>query len=74
MLSNQRGIATIVLISIIAGAFLVGTAVEHFSHEIDSPLEQAAESILEDYGIEHDFSKDKKQPKNPKNETTVARK
>ena len=61
MMIKQRGMATIALISIIVGAFLVGTVIEHYSQEIDSPLEEVAEDILEDFGIDHDFSKDKKE-------------
>lgn len=57
---RQSGIATLAAIAIILGAFGVGAVFEHFVEAKDHPVEQAAEDVLDDYGIDYDFSKDKK--------------
>lgn len=58
---KQKGIATIVTVIIIAAAFAAGLWFKHYSDEIDSPIEQVAENILDTQGIDVDFSKEKKE-------------
>lgn len=61
ILRKQKGMATIIALVAIIGAFSVGLYFEHFTHHVDHPVEQAAEDILDDYGVDVDFSKDKKE-------------
>jgi hypothetical protein len=61
ILRKQKGMATVIALVAIVGAFGVGLYFEHFRHDIDNPIEQAAEDVLDDYGIDIDFSKDKKE-------------
>lgn len=63
ILRKQKGIATIIALVAIVGAFGVGLYFEHFRHDIDNPVEQVAEEVLDDFGIDIDFSKDKKEDK-----------
>lgn len=60
-IKNQKGMATIIALVAIVGAFGVGIYFEHFRHDIDHPVEQAAEEVLDDFGIDIDFSKEKKE-------------
>lgn len=62
-MAKEKGFATIVALALIVGAFGIGIYFEKFTKEIDHPVEQAAEEILEDYGIDIDFSEEKKSHK-----------
>lgn len=57
---NTRGSAVIVALAVILGAAAVGFAFQYLTKQIDHPVEQAAEEVLQDYGIDVDFSEDKK--------------
>ncbi len=59
-MKKQMGFATLVTLGMIVVSFGVGVYYQYCTNIIDSPAEQAAEEILEDYGIDIDFSKDKK--------------
>lgn len=61
ILRKQKGMATIIALVAIVGAFGVGMYYQYFTKQIDSPVEQAAEEVLDDYGIDIDFSEDKKE-------------
>lgn len=56
---KQSGFATISAIVIVVVSFAVGAVFEHFVEEKNHPVEQAAENVLDDYGIEKDFSENK---------------
>lgn len=60
---KQKGMATVLAIALIAGAFGVGLFFKHATDHVDHPLEQASEKILDGAGIDVDFSADKKQAK-----------
>ena len=45
---------------LIAGCFAVGMFFKYYSKIIDSPIEQIAETVLKQQGIDVDFSEDKK--------------
>ena len=60
---KQKGMAPLVLLAIIAGAFAVGLIFKKTTDVIDHPLEQISEQILDSHGIEIDFSEDKKKEK-----------
>jgi len=45
---------------ILALCLCAGIYFKFFSKTIDSPVEQVAESVLESYGIDVDFSEDRK--------------
>ena len=60
MVSKQKGVATIVVAFLCAGAFGIGLFFKHFTKKIDSPTEQAAEAVLDKFGVDIDFSADKK--------------
>lgn len=49
---------------LIAAATGVGLYFQYFSKSIDSPIEQVAEEILKDNGIDVDFSESKKMNEN----------
>lgn len=59
-MKSQKGMAPLIVLAIIAGAFGIGFAIQKTSKAIDAPLEQAAEQVLASHGIDVDFSKDKK--------------
>ena len=59
-MKKQKGVATVIAVGLIAIAFGVGIWFKSFSDVIDHPVEQMAEDILEDAGIDVDFSEDKK--------------
>lgn len=59
-MAKEKGFATILALALIAGAFGIGIYFEKFTNHVDHPVEQAAEDILDDYGIDIDFSEDKK--------------
>lgn len=63
MLKQQKGMATLLAVGLIVAAFGVGLFFKHATDHLDHPIEQAAENILEDAGIDIDFSEDKKQAK-----------
>lgn len=50
----------IIAIAIIVGCMSVGLYFEFFSDKVDSVPEQLAEKVLEQHGIDVDFSADKK--------------
>lgn len=58
---RQKGMATLLAIGLIVGAFAVGSWFQHFTEHVDHPVEQVAEDVLDGYGLDHDFSKDKKE-------------
>ena len=55
-----RGFFDAVSVAIIAVCFLAGGYFMFKSDAIDSPIEQAAEEVLHEEGIDIDFSKAKK--------------
>ncbi len=59
-MNKQKGMATLLAFGLIAAAFGVGIFFEKFTDKIDHPAEQVAEEVLEEYGIDVDFSEDKK--------------
>lgn len=59
-LLNLNKAKGIVLVLVLLGAFGLGLYFAHFTHFIDHPIEQIAEDVLDDYGIDVDFSEDKK--------------
>lgn len=61
VIAKQKGMATIIALVAIVASFGVGLYFEHFRHDIDHPVEQAAEEVLDDFGVDIDFSKDKKE-------------
>lgn len=61
VIANQKGMATIIALVAIVASFGIGIYFEHFRHDIDHPVEQVAENVLENYGVDIDFSKDKKE-------------
>lgn len=58
---KQKGLATLLALVLVAGAFGVGMWFKHFTSHVDHPVEQAAEDVLDDFGVDVDFSKDKKE-------------
>lgn len=61
IIKKQAGLATIIALVAIVASFGVGIYFEHFRNDIDHPAEQIAEDVLDDYGIDIDFSEDKKE-------------
>ena len=61
VIAKQKGMATIIALIVIVASFGVGIYYEHFTKQIDSPAEQVAEDVLDDFGVDIDFSKDKKE-------------
>ncbi len=59
-MKNQKGMAPLILLAILAGALLVGFVFQKATKITDHPIEQAAEQVLASHGIDIDFSKDKK--------------
>jgi len=57
---KQSGIATLLLLALVVGAFGVGLYFQHATDHVDHPIEQAAEKVLDANGVDVDFSKDKK--------------
>ena len=53
----------LVPLCLIAGSFVVGLVVEKTTKLIDSPVEQMAEKVLSNHGIDFDFSEHKKNRK-----------
>ena len=64
MIAKQKGVATLLALSLILGAFGVGLFFQHATKHVDHPVEQHAEDVLSDYNIDVDFSADKKRDKN----------
>lgn len=55
---KEKGIAELVALGLILAAFVVGFSVHRYTGKNDTPIEQAAEAVLESYDIEYDFSPD----------------
>ena len=53
---------------LIAGCFAVGMFFKYYSNIIDSPIEQIAETVLKQQGIDVDFSEDKKNTNEPEDD------
>ena len=53
---------------LIAGCFAVGIFFKYYSNIIDSPIEQIAETVLKQQGIDVDFSEDKKNINEPEDD------
>ena len=53
---------------LIAGCFAVGIFFKYYSNIIDSPIEQIAETVLKQQGIDVDFSEDKKNTNEPEDD------
>ena len=53
---------------LIAGCFAVGMFFKYYSKIIDSPIEQIAEAVLKQQGIDVDFSEDKKNTNEPEDD------
>lgn len=53
---------------LIAGCFAVGMFFKYYSKIIDSPIEQIAETVLKQQGIDVDFSEDKKNTNKPEDD------
>lgn len=51
--------APLLVLALLAGAFGVGFIMQKATKVINHPIEQAAEKVLADHGIEIDFSADK---------------
>ena len=60
MIEKQKGMASFIAMALIMGAFVVGVVCEKYTKAIDSPIEQAAEAVLDAHGVDIDFSADKK--------------
>lgn len=56
---KQKGMATLIALGFIVGAFITGTLAVKYSERKDGVLEQISEKVLDYYGIEYDFSFDK---------------
>lgn len=61
LLAAKRGLKHILALILIVLCFTVGILYEKISSKIDSPIEQIAEDVLEDYGFHVDFSEGKKE-------------
>ncbi len=59
-MKHQKGLIDPITIAIIVLCFAVGGYFMFVSPAIDSPVEQIAESVLHDEGIDIDFSESKK--------------
>jgi len=57
---TKGGYVKVAAAVLIASSFGIGIYFKFFSHSIDSPAEQVAEIILVAYGVDVDFSEDKK--------------
>ena len=53
---------------LIVGCFAVGMFFKYYSKIIDSPIEQIAETVLKQQGIDVDFSEDKKNTNEPEDD------
>lgn len=56
---KHRGIADPVSLVVIS-CFIIGAFLMYKTKEIDSPLEEVVEAVLETQGVDIDFSKQKK--------------
>ena len=58
-MKKQQGMAALLVIVLLVGAFGVGFIFKKATNIINHPLEQASEQILARHGIDIDFSADK---------------
>jgi hypothetical protein len=58
--SERVGYGKIVAGALIVSSLTTGVYFKFFSSTVDHPIEQVAEEFLDEYGIEIDFSEDKK--------------
>ena len=59
-MNKQKGMAALLVLALLAGAFGVGFVFKKATSHVDHPIEQAAEHVLAQHGIDVDFSEDKK--------------
>jgi hypothetical protein len=58
--AERAGFGTIAAIVFVSSSLAAGAYFKLFTKEVDHPVEQAAEQVLESYGVDIDFSADKK--------------
>lgn len=58
-MKNQKGFAPLVALAVIVGALAIGVIFQKATKTINHPVEQAAERVLSEHGIDIDFSADK---------------
>lgn len=56
----KNGKLAAIRVAVVLAAMGVGVYFKFFNNSIDSPIEQAVESVLKEHGIIIDFSEDKK--------------
>lgn len=57
---KQNGVATITAIAVISTAFAAGILSKYIFDKKNHPVEQVAECVLEEYGLDYDFSAGKR--------------